>query len=103
MSNETNTSPDRADDGQNEQVMSEYPPVDTPAAPPSAPRDIIAERLAQRMKEREALQAAEPPKQEEPSAEAPKLERKILNFEPKESAPKRSLQAEDISQTRTYS
>lgn len=89
MSNDTNTSLDRADEAP-EKVMNENPSVDTPVAPPSAPRDIIAERLAQRMKEREAARAAEPEKSieqtgtEEPQIEAPKLERKILSFEPKE-------------------
>ena len=84
MSNETNTSSDKADEALNEQVSTEYPPVDTPAEPPSAPRDIIAERLAQRMKGRETEKPAQEQKQEEPPAEAPKLERKILSFEPKE-------------------
>ena len=65
--------------------MTENPPLDNAPASPSAPRDIIAERLAQRMKEREAIQTSEPPKQEESVQEAPKLERKILSFEPKES------------------
>ncbi len=82
MSNETNTSPDRAEEGQNEQLLSEYPSLDTP--PTSGSRDIIAERLAQRMKERGAEPQVEQPKGEEQSVEAPKLERKILSFEPKE-------------------
>lgn len=89
MSNDTNTSLDRAD-GAPEKVMSESPSVDTPPSPPSAPRDIIAERLAQRMKERAVVQTAEPEKAAEHTepaeapVEAPKLERKIISFEPKE-------------------
>ncbi len=82
MSNETNTSPDKTDEGQHEQVLSEYPSLDTPL-PSSGARDIIAERLAQRIKERGAEQQIEQPKPEEPSADVPKLERKILSFEPK--------------------
>jgi glycosyltransferase involved in cell wall biosynthesis len=54
------------------------------ASASAPPRDIIAERLAQRIKEREEARAPEPPKSEETAPETPKLERKILNFEPAE-------------------
>jgi glycosyltransferase involved in cell wall biosynthesis len=75
MSNETNTGPE----AQNEAQV-----IETGSAPP--PRDIIAERLAQRMKEREAVLSVEPAKQEEVITETPKLERKVFDFQPKETA-----------------
>jgi glycosyltransferase involved in cell wall biosynthesis len=76
MTDETNTSPEtEIEQKENQPSMA--------AAPP--PRDIIAERLAQRMKEREATGATEPAKSEEPVEDAPKPERKILDFTPKEA------------------
>lgn len=103
MSNELNTSSDNmTDDGQNEQVMAENAPMDAPPVSASPPRDIIAERLAQRMKEREASRPAAPEPQtpQEPAAEAPKLERKVLNFEPKAQENEIAPPAEDIIPTR---
>ncbi len=74
MIDETNTSPEQAEAEPNINAS------DAATAPP--PRDIIAERLAQRMKERGEQKAAEPATADEPVSEAPKLERKILSFDP---------------------
>jgi glycosyltransferase involved in cell wall biosynthesis len=75
MSNETNTTPETEHLGE---VIETHPS-------PAPVRDIIAERMAQRMKERESSHPPElPPEPEEAIAEAPKPERKIIEFQPRQ-------------------
>ena len=81
MSNETNESVGQIDE-QKELTAAEDPTMDSPNAPaPNPPqRDIIAERMAQRMKERET-KAAEAPRTEE-SSPAPETSESTMKPEP---------------------
>jgi glycosyltransferase involved in cell wall biosynthesis len=81
MIDELATQSESGDNGQMMESPSTHPP----------PRDIIAERLAQRMKEQRSEEPREPEQPQtssEPAIEeAPKPERKILNFTPKQTEP----------------